>query len=620
MVRLRKFLGILLLSVIILPRPVFAEDNSPYERRYVTDLEKIVVTPSKVEQGYRFSTQNISIITDEDIESTGVTEITEILDLLPSVDIVEYGSAGSLRSVHTRGAASSQVLTLIDGRPINTPRDGITDFNQISLSNIERIEVLRGPISSIYGAGAIGGVINIITKSGKEKRQTEILTKGGSFSTKLCTLSQGQKIKDFDYFVSYDYLASHGHRDNADYLSNNVNAKFGYELNDDNRISLSSGYFNSEVGSPGWITSQDLNDRNEAFKKYIDATYNGKIIEGQDITLKLFNSSDRFEFTEEFNPLDKDSHCAKIYGVDAQVSQVMFDIFRTAFGLSYQDHRLNSSNSNKHRYNLRGAYLESELDFFEIGTLKLGVRWDDYSNFGDRLSPSASFNTWIFDKIKFHGLVAKSFRAPTFNDLYWPREDYIFWGVEGNETLGPEKAESYEVGISGYFIKGIKTDITLFKTDVKDMIEWVADSLWWSRPENISSVEMKGIETEAEYVLKERLKVNFNYGYLEAENKNTQKWLVYRPHHLYKLKLSYSPESRYEISLSGIYKTKRFANPSNTSILDHYYAINSNFTYRLSEVARLLFEAKNILDKEYQEMRNYSLPGRAFYAGLKLSF
>ncbi len=135
---------------------------------YALDLEKIVVTASKIEQIYKHSTQNISIITSKDLQSTAIDEITEVLDLLPSVDILEYGSSGSTRSVHTRGASSTQVLTLIDGRPVNTPRDGATDFNQIPLSNIERIEVLRGPASSIYGANAIGGVINIITKSGKE--------------------------------------------------------------------------------------------------------------------------------------------------------------------------------------------------------------------------------------------------------------------------------------------------------------------------------------------------------------------------------------------------------------------------------------------------------------------
>lgn len=247
--------------------------------------------------------------------------------------------------------------------------------------------------------------------------QTELFSKFGSFSTKHAYLTNGYKIKDFDYSLSYDYFASHGHRDNSDYLSNNVNTKFGYQLNQDNRITASCGYYNSEVGAPGQVSYPDLDDRQEAFKKYIDLTYTGKLLEGQDILLKLFHNFDRLEFIETPNPLDKTTNQTKVYGIDAQISQTFFDIFRTAIGTSFQENRLNSSGSGKHTYNLKGAYFESETDFLKLGSLKFGARWDDYSNFGDRISPSVSSEFWLFDTFKLHALAAKSFRAPTFNDL-----------------------------------------------------------------------------------------------------------------------------------------------------------------------------------------------------------
>lgn len=586
--------------------------------RYSTDLERIVITASKIEQENKYSTQNISIVTEEEIYSSGITEITEVLDLLPSVDILEYGSTGSTRSVHTRGASSSQVLTLIDGRPVNTPRDGQTDFNQIPLSNIERIEVLRGPASSMYGANAVGGVINIITKSGKDKPGTELLTKGGSFSTKYASLTQGGSAKNMDYFFAYDYLASHGHRDNADYLSNNINTKFGYQLNDDNRISLSSGYYNSEVGTPGGLSFVDLDDRQETFKKYIDITYNGKLHEGQDIILKLFHNFDRLEFIESFEPVNKDTHQTKVDAMDTQISQTLFDVFRTAVGFSYQNHRLNSSVSNKHTYNLKSANCELETNIFDTGSIKFGARWDDYSNFGDRLSPSTSFNFWLFDTLKFHALAAKSFRAPTFNDLYWNQPDF---GLQGNPSLGPEKAVSYETGVSGYFFNRFKTDFTFFRTNYDDLIEWTPNNDWtvWS-PENISSATTKGTELETEFILKEYLKANLNYTYLESKNKSTGKWLIYRPQHLYKLRLTYSPTPRYELSLNGIYKTKRFTNSGNTDFLGHDFSIDTNFVYKIKESAQFLFEVKNIFNRRYQEERDYSMPGRAVYSGIKLTF
>jgi len=607
--------------VLVLSGSTFVEGADSEDSRYAIDLERIIVTPSRIEQGYRYSTQNTSIISGEELESSGITEVTEALDLLPSVDILEYGSTGATRSVHTRGASSSQVLTLIDGRPVNTPRDGATDFNQISISNIERIEVLRGPASSIYGASAVGGVINIITKTGKEEMHTHALNKFSSFNTKSSSFAHGHKVKDLDYFISYDYLASHGHRDNADYLSNNVNTSLGYQLDDNNHISLSSGYFNSEVGTPGLLSNIDLDDQQETFKRYIDITYNGKILEDQDIIFKVFHNIDRLEFIETFVPMDKATHQTKIYGMDSQISHTFFDIFRCAIGASYQGHRLNSTTSNKHTYDLRAVYLESETDFFNKGSLKLGARWDDYSSFGDKLSPSASFNYWLFEEIKLHGLAAKSFRAPTFNDLYWPREDWGVWGgVEGNTGLSPEEATSCEAGISSYFLERFKTDVTLFKTDFDDLIEWTVDNAWWWRPQNTSSATIKGLEFETEFVLKEHLKANVNYTYLESKNKDTKKWLIYRPRHLYKLRLTYSPVPKYELGLSAIYKTKRFANAANTSILGNYFVVNPNFSYKINDHAQLLFEAKNIFDEDYQEERDYSMPGRAFYTGVKLTF
>ena len=173
---MKKILICLIVYFTILPLNLEAKEDAGYS----TDLERIVVTASKLEQMYKRSTQNISIITGKEVASMGAIEIPEILDLLPAVDILEYGSLGQTRSVHTRGASSSQVITLIDGRPINTARDGVADFNQIPLSNIERIEVLRGPASNIYGANAVGGVINVITKSGGKKPKTSHLTKFGT--------------------------------------------------------------------------------------------------------------------------------------------------------------------------------------------------------------------------------------------------------------------------------------------------------------------------------------------------------------------------------------------------------------------------------------------------------
>lgn len=589
-------------------------------------LSTIVVTASKIKQINKNVPVNISVITSKDIEESGATEIVELLDMLPSVDIIEYGSFGSTRSVHTRGAPNTQVLTLVNGRPVNTPRDGVTDFNQISLSNIERIEVMRGPAATMYGANAVGGVINIITKTGTDKMQTEIVNKYGSFLTKLATISNGYKLNNFDYFISYDYLTSEGHRDQAFYRSHNPNVNLGYNLNEDNHISLSSGYYRSKVGTPGKTTNPDLDDRQATKNKFIDLTWNGKILQNQDVLLKLYHNIDRLEFTEAYNPdtLTNDeikAHQAKIYGLDGQFSQIWFNVFRTTYGWNFQLHKLNSTTSYKHKYNLKGLYFETETDLFDSIICKFGARWDDYSNFGDRISPSASFAVWLFDKIKFHGMIGKSFRAPTFNDLYWPKEDYgIYGGVEGNPNLKPEQAISYELGISGYLFNIIKTDITTFITESKDLIEWTEDSSLWWRPTNIGSAKIKGIELESMYNILDNLRLILNYTYLDAKNKDIDKWLSYRPRSYYKLTLTYLPTTKLTLNFSGKYKTKRFTNTDNTIAISPYFTMDVDIKYKVTDYLELLANGTNILDRRFEEEQYYSMPGRSFMAGFRLKF
>ena len=588
---------------------------------YDTDLGKVVVTSSKLEQASRQSSQNIGIVTTKEIYASGATEVSEVLDSLPSVDIISYGSPGAARMVHARGASSEQVLTLVDGRPVNTPRDGLADFNQIPLANIERIEVLRGPASNIYGANAVGGVINIITKSGSEKMHTDLLSEFGSFSTKSASLAHGYKIGSVDYFLTYGYLGSRGHRNNSAHRSNDVTAKLGYSFNKDNRISLATGFYNADTGAPGPVTSENLQAHQINDNKYTDLTYSGKLIAGQDLYLKLFRTSDRLEYARTFDPLDKDTHQAHVYGTDLQISQKFFEILRTAFGADFQEQFLNSSNSGRHSCIVKGLYTEAEMDFLSHGALKLGARWDDYSTFGDTISPSASMNFWLFDTVKLHALVAKSFRAPTFNDLYWPREDYGIWGgVEGNPLAGPEKAISYEAGLSTYILKVFKTDVTLYKTKFKDLIEWAMDDTFWWRPNNLSAAVTQGVEAEVEYDIRERLKAKFNYTYLEGRNNSIDKKLAYRPRNLYKLSLIYTPFEKWELGVNALYKGARYADTDNAITLKHYCLVNFNAFYKINKCTKLLFEVKNIFDRSFQDALFYSMPGRAFYGGVQFEF
>ncbi len=614
----RSFSAFLISSLMVLsiaPK-VYAEFSV-----YDMDLGKVVVTSSKLVQAFRNTSQNVTVINSKEINASGANEISEILNYLPSVDINGYGSAGAVRGIQIRGASSQQVVTMIDGREINTPRDGLSDFNRIPIANIERIEILRGPASAIYGANAVGGVINIITKSGSEKMFTELVSEYGAFATNHESLAHGYKIGGLDYFITYEYLNTQGHRENSAHHSNNAVVKVGYDLNDSNRINVSGGYYDSKTGTPGLITFENLQAKQLNSNKFADMTYTGKLAEGQDLYLKLFSSSDRLEYVRTFEPNDRDTHQIDIYGVDAQISQKFMDVFRTAVGASFQEQFLDSTNSGEHTTIAKGFYTEAEMDIFKKGALKFGARWDDYSTFGDMISPSASVYFWPTESLKVHALAGRSFRAPTFNDLYWPREDYGVWGgVEGNPNIGPEKAISYEAGFSTYFFKKVKTDITFFRNEYDDLIEWSMDNLLWWRPNNVSSATVNGVEAEMEYAFRDNLRSKLNYTYLDTENETNNKELIYRPQNLCKLILIYNPSDKWELSATGSYKGARFADTANDIKLKAYTLVNLHAGYNINDNAQVFMDVKNAFDRDYQDQLNYSVPGRAFYGGLKITF
>jgi len=474
----------------------------------------------------------------------------------------------------------------------------------------------------MYGSNAVGGVVNVITKTGTDKMRTQIQSTAGSFATFQESLSHGYKINNLDYFLTYDNASSRGFRDNSGYVSNAGSVKLGYQLGRDQRIGISSGYLYSRIGTPGLITNVDLDDRQDTVKQYLDLTYQGKAGESNDVLWKYYQNTDRLEFIESFNPIDKTTHVTTLNGTDAQISHFFTDWLRAAVGGSFQEHRLDSMASGKHDYSVKAFYTDTEITFFDKSTFKTGLRWDDYSSFGDRLSPSASLNYWLLDTVKLHALAARSFRAPTFNDLFWPREDWGMWGgVEGNPHLGPEKATSYEAGFTTYCIDNkLTADVTLFKTQYIDLIEWVADSSWWWRPQNISAASTKGLECAVEYTINEQFQVSANYTYLASENKATHSWLIYRPRHVYKAQLVYHPCKRIDLGIEGLHKTKRFADEANTVALKDFTVVNLNAAYHISGALQVLFQVKNVFDRQYQEEKDYSLPGRAFYGGFRLTF
>ncbi len=587
------------------------------------DLGQLVVTPSRIEEGIEGTDRKVEVITSDDIQSSGAKDVSGVLSGLPSTNINSYGGLGSLENIRMRGATAAQVLVLMDGMPLNSPRDGEVDLSTIPLDNIERIEVVPGAASSLYGSQAMGGTINIITKEPpKEGQKTEASSSFGSFKTFIETLSQGARIGNFGYLVSGGYKSSKGFRANSAFNSKDFNSKFEYKLNDNNIIGTNFGFYTSRAGAPGPITSPDLDDIQVERKDYINLNWGWKLDEKTGFNAKIYNNYDRLEFMSNSadsmfeTAFSKSIHTTKVEGYDLCFNKELSDFYEFISGYNYVRNSNDSTSSAKHKYDVNAGYLENRFNFNDKARLSLSARVDDYSNFGAEFNPSVNFVYKFWQDFKMHAQVARSFRAPTFNDLYWPDEGWD----KGNPNLKPEKGINYELGFDNKINKYFTTGISYYRNDFSNLINWEPDvnNVW--QPQNIGKATINGIESINKFNLSDNFEIGTNYTFLSARNRETNKYLIYQPENKADFSLKYKKFYGFDFELIGQWTGMRFNDATNDTKVKPYFLLNFNVTKRFNKNYSVFFSLDNLLNKEYQIVKDYPTPGLSVNGGMKLEF
>jgi len=599
------------------------------KERDVFDLGRLVITPSRLYQEYGQVARATDLITEEEIEDKNPMRVSDILTALPSALVQDNGSLGQLSSVRFRGATSSQTLILIDDMPINNQRDGVVNLANYGTDDIERIEVVRGPSSSLYGSGAVGGTVNIITKEGKEEvPKTTIAGRFGTFYTNNYDITNGAKIGKFNYFLTAANDNTKGSRDNSNYHAETYTAKVGYEFTKQHNISVNTRYYRDEVGTPGPVTAPDNDDKQETHQNYINALWNSNFDDKLHIKLQAYQNLDRLEFIENVYPdLDKVTHQTKNRSALLQTSYVLFNNYTIMAGIEGSKYLLNSSSSGKRDFIVRSAYGLLDLKFFDILNVIGGVRIDDYTTFGSELSPNIN-GVLTIGKHKIRALYAESYRAPTFNDLYWP-DDGMY--SKGNPNLAPETGQTYEVGIdniidfnlSDKIPLKIKGGATCFRTDMKDLILWAedpSDGINYWKPSNVNKARIDGLELESEAVVFNNIKGMVNYTFTKAKDKDTKKYLVYTPKHKFDFSAQYDHPSGIITRFRGQYVGNVFSDTTNNSKVKHYWIFGTDCYYDIDDHTRYFINIDNLFNRTYEKNKGYPMPGFTIMTGAKVKF
>jgi vitamin B12 transporter len=596
-------------------------------------LKEVVVTATKTEKDPQDVTQSVTVITADEIKKSGATTAAQAIERTAGTDLHDNGPKGAKTEFSLRGSTVAQVLVLLDGRRMNSPQSGGFDFSTLSVpvENIERIEIVRGPSSALYGADALGGVINIITKKPTALEST-ITSAGGSHGYWTLGAGNSSKIGNVYYNLAVNKERSGGYRMNSDFDKTTTGGKLGYEFSKDSSLELTTNYIEKEIGVPGSIQLPSAHARQWDRNADAGLTYKTRLSKELDIRVTAYGNRNKmlFKDPDTFVPTDS-RHITSAGGFEAQANWLTapwsFLTNALTVGTEVRADHLDSSDAGTHSTSLRAFYLQDEISISEQLILVLGGRYDKHSVYGDNFSPRASTRYLIATTgTVFRASVGEAFRAPTFDDLYWPETSW----AKGNQNLKPEKSVEYEGGIEQSLGKGRSIRFSVFERHTKDLIVWKPiDSTnpvspW--HPDNFGSARISGYEAEAKATFFDMLVWGVNYTYLNTSDQDNGDYIPGAPAEQLKSYLNTTvPKTRTNIYIEGRYvRNYRVQSLGSSNPSSHYGVADIKILQPLTLGAYvktdLFLGVKNITNRSYQASGGYPMPPTEVYGGLTVRF
>ncbi|MCK4617336.1 TonB-dependent receptor [Candidatus Aerophobetes bacterium] len=595
----------------------------------ILELEKIVITATRTPHLLKDVPVSTTVITEKEIEQSGASTVAEALENVAGMRVTAYGSQGSLTTAHIRGSAADQVLILMDGRELNPATHGTVDLGLLPVQNIERIEVIRGPFSSLYGANALSGVINIITKPAPEKRQTEIRATYGTYETSEYTLTHGGKLGKTGYFLTAKLGDSAGDRENSGCNETHATAKLTYEVDDSSGFSLLAGYSHRDTGVPGSTTYPTPSAQEEDKRSFLDLSYHKDLKGGARLLAKTFIEQYDicYKNPEAWGGPMKDTTENLLGGVQVQYSLPWGKHLPTA-GLELKQDRVKvttidgtSRIGGPRKLDTVSLYLQDEINPSSRLVLVPGLRYDNPSAYASQCSPRVSLLYLLGHNTRLRASYGQAFRPPTVNELYWYEDWGWGMGLFGNEDLKPEKSRGYELGLEHQFSLPLLARISWFDRKTEQLISWVEISPWHWQATNVDKAHNQGIESELRLQLTSRLSLGLNYLYQQAKDEGEEykgNYLAYTPEYKMGLSLEYETDFGLGIRIETEKVSEQYTNRENTQKLKGYNLLNARLSQRLTKKVEVFATGENLLDESYQVFRDYPMPGRRINLGMKI--
>jgi vitamin B12 transporter len=626
----------------------------------INPLNEVVITATKTDVKESFTGKVVTVIPKDQLQKMNGLSLTQILNQQSGIDIIgANNSPGTNQDVYVRGAATGSTLILIDGIPVSDPSqiENTFDLNFIPVSMIDRIEILKGSQSTLYGSDAMAGVTNIITKkTGQKPFSVDGQLDGGSFTTVHGNVGITGEVNKFNYAAAYDKFYSKGFSSAYDSTGKqhfdddgiNRDAFFGnagYQFSTKERLSAFGTYSNYKTG----LDEAAFEDDTDYFAKSTDWEI------GLSNDFKLNNSIDwklnyRYEYSARnylndsgyVNPNAFENYSSGKYSGKNHFAETYFVIpigkyFHLLPGISFASttasenyislspfgnysETLNPDSANTTQLS---GYLSAQLLNYNHLSLEAGGRFNHHSQYGNSATFSFSPSYLLNDFVKFYVNISSAYKVPTLYQLY---------SIYGNKNLLPEQSLNYEAGAEFYFMNKQATfRATAFRTNYTNIIIFFTDpSTFASYYLNQDKEYRNGIEAEINLLFAKDFSFDANATYVDGqlttktsnETDTTYDDLYRVPKFSGNATLSFQPDKKWFASVNVYYSGKRiepqFDLPSLQ--LNAYALLNATVQYQIVKQVKAFINFNNILNTTYFVVPGYNSAGFNFDGGISFNF
>jgi len=571
-------------------------------------LKEVEVTTKRISLPFSKTSRTITLITSEEILKSSSTNVADLLQNVAGVDIRRRGIDGMQSDLYIRGGNFDQTLVLIDGVKMDDVQTGHHTMNAIlSLENIERIEIIKGPAARIYGQNAFTGAVNIITKKVKDS-SLNVNLNYGSYNNRKAATSLTQKFNEGSLLASVNYQDSDGYRFNTDF--ENISAFFKTEWKG---YDLLTSFAQRKFGANGFYASPAYKDQYEETQTSLVSFGTNFGSEKIIVKPRIYwrRNQDMYLFLRQDPSYYRNLHISNKIGAE---TNVVFNssLGKTGVGIDVFRAFLVSNNLGDHNRTSVTGFLEHRFELLnENLDVTPGLAISNYSDFGTKVFPGLDIGYRISEDVKLYGNIGYTYRVPTFTDMF-----YVGPTTIGNPNLKPESALSEEIGFK-YTTYNVQFNIALFNRKSDDLIDWTKDNIddkWQTR--NFSEVVTKGFETNFVHsfvVGNFNQKINFGYSFIEDDIKDNN--VQFTRYSLNSIKHQFT--SGLDVTYSKIFSQNiayRFVERTDG---ESYNVVDAKLMATLKKGVEFSITLNNIFNAEYTETSLVPMPKGNAMLGFK---